>query len=92
MKIEFLKLLNFRNYSKLNLSFHPSLNIIYGKNGSGKTNLVEGIYVLAVTRSFRLASEKTLISLHASLCKVEGNVYNRFKTNYQVFLSKDGKK
>ena len=46
MKINNLKLLNFRNYEKIELSFSPSYNIIYGENGVGKTNLVEGIYVL----------------------------------------------
>ena len=54
MKIEFLKLLNFRNYERLEVHFSPTLNLIYGKNGSGKTNLVESIYVLGLTRSFRM--------------------------------------
>ena len=60
MKLTFLKLVNFRNYLNLEVSFHPNLNIIYGKNGSGKTNLVEAIYVLALTRSFRIVGDKTL--------------------------------
>ena len=92
MKIEFLKLLNFRNYKNLSVSFHSSLNIIYGKNGSGKTNLVEGIYVLALTKSFRATGDKTLLLDGASVCKIEGNVNNRFSANYRIYLSKDGKK
>lgn len=92
MKIEFLKLLNFRNYNQLNLSFHPSLNIIYGKNGSGKTNLVEAIYVLGLTRSFRLVGDKTLIMDNTSLSKVEGDVKNQYSANYRVLLNKEGKK
>ena len=43
MRIDVLKLYNFRNYNRLTISFHPNLNLIYGKNGSGKTNLVEAI-------------------------------------------------
>ena len=43
MKILNLKLLNFRNYEKLELSFNPSKNIIIGQNGMGKTNIVEAI-------------------------------------------------
>ena len=61
MWLEYLKLLNFRNYESLELNFHPILNIIYGNNGEGKTNLVEAIYVLGLTRSFRLVSDRTLI-------------------------------
>ena len=60
MQIQELKLLNFRNYEKVQVAFHKHLNIIYGKNGSGKTNLVEAIYVLALSRSFKQNSDKTL--------------------------------
>jgi len=92
MWIEYLKLLNFRNYESLELNFHPSLNIIYGNNGEGKTNLVESIYVLGLTRSFRLVNDRTLIHQNATVSKIEGNVYNRFETNYKIILSKEGKK
>ena len=92
MKIELLKLLNFRNYKKLDITFHPSLNVIYGKNGSGKTNLVEAIYVLGLTRSFRLSQEKSLILDGALSTKVEGMISNRYKTTYTVLLNKEAKK
>lgn len=92
MHIEYLKLLNFRNYESLELNFHPHLNFIYGKNGSGKTNLVESIYVLGLTRSFRPVTDKILIHEKGTVAKIEGNVYNRFKTNYKVILGFDGKK
>ena len=58
MKIHHLKLLNFRNYEKMEVSFSPKYNIIFGNNGSGKTNLVESIYVLALTKSFRGTVDK----------------------------------
>lgn len=92
MRIEYLKLLNFRNYDSLELNFHPHLNLIYGNNGSGKTNLVEAIYVLGLTRSFRPVNDRVLIHEKGSIAKIEGNVYNRFETNYKIILSKDGKK
>ena len=92
MRIDVLKLYNFRNYNRLTISFHPNLNLIYGKNGSGKTNLVEAIYVLALTRSFRLVGDKTLILDTTSMCKIEGTVFNTYSTNYQILLSKEGKK
>ncbi len=92
MKIEFLKLLNFRNYERLEVHFSPTLNLIYGKNGSGKTNLVESIYVLGLTRSFRIVGDKTLILDGKNACKVEGTVKQKSKNVYTVLLSKDGKK
>lgn len=92
MWIKYLKLLNFRNYNNLEIHFHPTCNLIYGKNGMGKTNLVEAIYVLGLTRSFRFVQDKTLIHKNATVTKIEGSVYNRFDTNYKIILSKEGKK
>lgn len=92
MWMEYLKLLNFRNYKALSVKFHRSLNVIFGNNGEGKTNLVEAIYVLGLTRSFRLVQDKTLILKDSTVSKIEGNVHNRFETKYQIVLSKDGKK
>lgn len=92
MWIEYLKLLNFRNYELETFQFHPFCNIIYGNNGEGKTNLVEAIYVLGLTRSFRLVTDRTLIHKNFSQAKIEGIVHNRFETNYKIILNKDGKK
>lgn len=72
MQIQELKLLNFRNYDRVQVSFDSHLNIIYGKNGSGKTNLVESIYFLALTRSFKQSNDRVLIRSHTNLTKVEG--------------------
>ena len=44
MIIESLKLNNFRNFKTLNIHFTKGINFLYGKNGSGKTNIVEAIY------------------------------------------------
>jgi len=44
---------NFRNLDALEVSFHPQVNIVVGRNGQGKTNLLEAIYFLATTKSFR---------------------------------------
>ena len=49
MFLKEIKLVNFRNYDKLNLSLSDGINIIYGENGQGKTNLLESIYYLAIT-------------------------------------------
>ena len=48
MKLTKLDIINFRNYEKLSLEFED-VNILIGRNGVGKTNILESIYVLAIT-------------------------------------------
>ncbi len=92
MQIQEIKLLNFRNYDKASISFDPYLNIIYGENGSGKTNLVEAIYVLALSKSFKQVQEKTLIRKGTNVAKISGSVKNIVTNNYQVIFTEQGKK
>ena len=47
---------NFRNIKETTLSFTPGYNLMIGKNGQGKTNLLESIYFLSLLRSFRTSS------------------------------------
>lgn len=91
MKIHQMKLLNFRNYKKIDLTFSDKYNIIYGNNGSGKTNLVEAIYVLALTKSFRNTVNKVLIMHNEEVCRVEGTIEDRGETKYKIII-KDGEK
>lgn len=93
MKISKLKLINFRNYETLNLEFDDGLNIIYGENGSGKSNLVEAIYLLALTKSFRLINDKLLIKKDCDLTTVEGKVVKKNDSSkFKVSITTDGKK
>ena len=61
MKIEHLKLTNFRNYDQLELDFNKNINLFIGNNGQGKTNILESIYVLALTKSHRSFIDNNLI-------------------------------
>ncbi len=92
MKILNLKLLNFRNYEKLELSFNPSKNIIIGQNGMGKTNIVEAIYVLAFTKSFRGSKEDVIIRNNTDLTRVEGTVEEKYKNDYKIIIRNNSKK
>lgn len=92
MKIHHLKLVNFRNYEKLDLSFSDSYNIFYGNNGVGKTNLVESIYVLAFTKSFRGSVDKILVMNNKDVCKIEGEVGDKYASNYRIIFKDGGKK
>ena len=51
MHLETLQLINFKNYAEAKVNFSPKINILVGKNGSGKTNLLDAIYYLALTKS-----------------------------------------
>ena len=53
MQIQHLKLTNFRNYSSLEIDFNKNVNIFIGDNGKGKTNILESIYVLSLTKTNR---------------------------------------
>ncbi len=91
MKIDNLSLMNFRNYETLNISF-GNLNIIYGLNGSGKTNIVEAIYMLALTKSFRINNDKIMIKKGKIKAKIKGNVLKKNDENeFGVEISNDGK-
>lgn len=91
MKITNLKLYNFRNYENLSLEFSNKQNIIIGQNGTGKTNIVEAIYVLAITKSFRGSLDKVLINHKKSEMSIEGRVKDKIIHNYKLNLSDDGK-
>lgn len=53
MSLESLSLVNFRSYSDQKFELGPGINLVVGPNASGKTNLLESLYVLASTKSFR---------------------------------------
>lgn len=63
MRLNKLYLKNYRNYEELNIEFSKNLVIFLGENAQGKTNLLESIYVLAMTRSHRTSSEQELIGM-----------------------------
>ena len=55
MLITSLKLQNFRNYDELKLDFNKDINVIYGDNAQGKTNILEAISVASIGKSFLLS-------------------------------------
>lgn len=69
MYVRNLKLRNFRNYKEMETSFCPGLNVIYGKNGQGKTNIIEALFLCAAGKSHRTAHDVDLINTEAdSFC------------------------
>ena len=94
MFIKDLELENFRNISKLKFKFNRNINIFIGNNGQGKTNILESIYFLAITRSHRTNDELNLIKSSELYTKVQG-IYvtnNTTETKLSILFNKKGKK
>ena len=76
MIIEKLTLRNFRNYEDIVLTPHEGVNMFFGENGSGKTNLLEAVYMLSCGRSFRTRFDKELIGFDYSGADLLADVYS----------------
>lgn len=92
MEILNLKLTNFRNFIFTEVSFSKKINLIIGNNGSGKTNLIEAIHVLALTKTFRNVYDSVLINENSKLAVIEGTINSKIKNKYQIEISQQGKK
>lgn len=66
MSHQYITLKNFRNLADQKVTFSPYINIVNGKNGSGKSSLLEALYYLSVGKSFRSAKLDTIIQHNAS--------------------------
>lgn len=93
MKLKELKIKNFRNYSEANLLLSPSINIFIGDNGVGKTNILEAIYVLSLTKSARYGTDTDLIKLGENNLSIEGIVdYDDYQKEYKINIDKFSKR
>ena len=88
-----LKLNNFRNYQNLEINFTNGVNYILGENASGKTNLVEAIYFLSITRSFKTSNPIDLIKNNENYFYINGELLNNnYQNNLEIYFDKIGKK
>ena len=93
MRLKSLKLFNFRNYSELSLDLSFGINIFIGDNGVGKTNILEAIYVLSLTKSNRYGTINDLIKHDAITSKINCLVdYDGYTKEYEIMLSDQVKK
>ena len=61
MFIDHVKLENYRNYSSLDIQLSNDVNIFYGNNGQGKTNLLEAVFYSVIGKSFRGTKDSDII-------------------------------
>ena len=74
MFIKELVLKNYRNYDNIKINFNKKINIIYGENGQGKTNILESIYYLTFLKSHRINDETSLIRENCKKFKIQGKI------------------
>src|SRR5690625_6590407 len=77
MHIDQLQVKNYQNYAYSDITFDDKINVIIGENAQGKTNLMEAIYVLAFTRSYRTSRERELIKWQEDFAKITGHMIKR---------------
>lgn len=93
MYIKSLSLQYFRNYSSLNIDLSPKLNILYGDNAQGKTNILEAIYMCAMGRSQKTQKDKEIIKInekeaHIQVHVVKDNSENKIDVHLKVEAKK----
>lgn len=96
MYIEELSLVHFRNLHRADIKMNQGINIFYGNNAQGKTNLLEAVYLCATGRSQRTRIDSQMILFgqkesHIQLIVIKDNV-NKNKEKIDVHLKREGKK
>lgn len=71
MYLKRIKLVNFRNYKQQEIELSPNMNLFFGENAQGKTNILEAVFLCAIGKSFRAKKEKELINLEKKQAFVE---------------------
>ena len=93
MKLEQLKITNFRIYESCSIKFNPNTNILFGKNAQGKTSIIEAINILGLTKSHKTNKDKDLIKTNTEYAKINAVINLKEKDiELDIVLSKIGKK
>ncbi len=93
MEINYLKLINFRNYTQFDINFSSEGALIYGKNGIGKTNLLEAIAYFAFGKSFQTSHDVDLINFSQKFFRISAK-FNLFEKElyFECAVDKEQKK
>ena len=93
MNITKIELVNFRNYKKKIFDNFSNLNIIIGKNGVGKTSIVEAIYLGSLAKSFKTNNDESIINLNEKYFKIKIHYFDdNYKKNLELYYDQNGKK
>lgn len=87
MRIDRLQLHYFRNHKKTEVTFAPHLNLITGPNGSGKTNLIDAIHYLCMSRSFVASSDQYVAHHEEKYFMINGDFTGELRAPFKVSCS-----
>ena len=90
MKINSITLENYRNIKVLSVDF-DDVNIIWGQNAQGKTNLLEAIYLFSGAKSFRGAKDKELVKFNCDYAKLNLDFFSNNREQTAEIIIKDRK-
>ena len=85
MSVKTVRCNNYRNARRSFFEFDPFLNIIVGKNGTGKTNILESIIVISNTKSYRTANDSDLIRKGEEFARI---ILNTEEKEYKIVINK----
>lgn len=93
MNVTKLELCNFRNYKKIKFKDFKNLNIIIGNNATGKTTILEAIYITSITKSFKSSNEINLINYGKLFYEIKISLEdNKKEKKLSIFYNEKGKK
>lgn len=93
MFVDNLNITSFRNFDSCQLQFGDDINVLYGKNGSGKTNILEAVFVLLLGRSPRGAADQVMLKNSADFYRVQGDINIEDKSHeFAIAYQKGGRK
>lgn len=94
MYVTNLKLVNFRNYKNLELELDKNVNVFFGNNAMGKTNILEAIYMTAITKSYRTTKENEIINFGESYSNIFVDYVDKAdrKSKVQIYIDDNSKK
>lgn len=96
MWISDIEICNFRNYELEKIKLNNKINIFYGKNAQGKTNIIEAIFFGSMGKSFRTNKDKELIKLEKEYCNLkikylksdrEGKITINIENKKEIFIN-----
>lgn len=74
--IKGIHLTNFRNFKRKRIEFSPEITVIVGPNASGKTNILESLFLLSTGKSFHARIEEEMISYPAEIARVSAGIHD----------------
>ena len=93
MKIVSLELKNFRNYRHSSVAFKDGLNVLYGENASGKTNMLESVYFSSVFSSPRTTKDKEMVFMGEEAANIKLVIEKKYrKHTISIQIDAQGKK